>query len=104
MRYRVGVAFKTVYELLQNLDKVRDRRKALIYVSDGYDLNPFEDSRLGLMDPNSPFLQNTMQRGTEPGSQMDAKAKARRRIQADATRGRRAAVQRCRARRRCWPS
>jgi VWFA-related protein len=62
VRFRVGVAFKTVYELLQNLDKVRDRRKALVYVSDGYDLNPFEDSRLGLMDPSSPFLQNTMQR------------------------------------------
>ena len=62
VRYRVGVAFKTVYELLQNLDKVHDRRKALVYVSDGYDLNPFEDSRLGLMDPSSPFLQNTMQR------------------------------------------
>ena len=62
VRFRAGVAFKTVYELLQNLDKVRDRRKALVYVSDGYDLNPFEDSRLGLMDPSSPFLQNTMQR------------------------------------------
>jgi VWFA-related protein len=62
VRYRVGVAFKTVYELLQNLDKVHDRRKALVYVSDGYDLNPFEESRLGLMDPSSPFLQNTMQR------------------------------------------
>jgi VWFA-related protein len=56
------VAFKTVYELLQNLDRVRDRRKALIYVSDGYDLNPFEDARLGLMDPSSPFLMNTRQR------------------------------------------
>jgi VWFA-related protein len=62
VRYRVGVAFKTVYELLQNLDKVHDRRKALVYVSDGYDLNPFEEARLGLMDPSSPFLQNTMQR------------------------------------------
>ncbi|HVH29423.1 MAG TPA: VWA domain-containing protein [Vicinamibacterales bacterium] len=62
VKYRVGVAFKTVYELLQNLDKVRDRRKALIYVSDGYDLNPFEASRIGLMDPSSPFLQNTLQR------------------------------------------
>jgi VWFA-related protein len=48
--------------LLQNLDNVHDRRKALVYVSDGYDLNPFEDARLGLMDPSSPFLQNTMQR------------------------------------------
>jgi VWFA-related protein len=62
VKYRVGVAFKTVYELLQNLDKVRDRRKALVYVSDGYDLNPFEASRIGLMDPSSPFLQNTLQR------------------------------------------
>ena len=61
VRYRAGVAFKTVYELLQNLDKVHDRRKALVYVSDGYDLNPFEESRLGLMDPSSPFLQNTQQ-------------------------------------------
>ena len=25
MRYRAGVAFKTVYDLLQNLDRVRDR-------------------------------------------------------------------------------
>lgn len=62
VRYRVGVAFKTVFELLQNLDKVHDRRKALVYVSDGYVLNPFEEARLGLMDPNSPFLQNTMRR------------------------------------------
>jgi VWFA-related protein len=64
VRYRVGVAFKTVYELLRNLDNVRDRRKALVYVSDGYDLNPFEASRIGLMDPGSPFLQNTLQRET----------------------------------------
>jgi VWFA-related protein len=62
VRFRAGVAFKVVYELLQNLDDVRDRRKALIYVSDGYDLNPFEEARIGLMDPSSPFLQNTMQR------------------------------------------
>src|SRR5207244_11990865 len=27
-------------------------------VSDGYDFNPFQDARLGLMDPNSPFAQN----------------------------------------------
>lgn len=62
VRYRVSVAFKTVYELLQNLDQVHNRRKALVYVSDGYDLNPFEEGRLGLMNPYSPFLQNTVQR------------------------------------------
>jgi VWFA-related protein len=69
VRWRAHVAFSTVNELLQNLEKVHDRRKALIYVSDGYDFNPFQDSRLGLMDPNSPFLQNQALR------QMNAQAK-----------------------------
>ncbi len=58
VRYRAHVAFSTVNDLLNNLDSVHNRRKALIYVSDGYDFNPFQDSRLGLLDPNSPFQQN----------------------------------------------
>ena len=62
VRFRVGVAFTTVYGVLQDLEKVHGRRKALVYVSDGYDLNPFEAARLGLMDPSSPFLQNDRQR------------------------------------------
>src|SRR3984885_14851517 len=58
VRYRAHVAFSTVNDLLNNLDAVHNRRKALIYVSDGYDFNPYQDARLGLMDPNSPFAQN----------------------------------------------
>jgi VWFA-related protein len=58
VRYRAHVAFSTVNDLLNNLDSVHNRRKALIYVSDGYDFNPFQDARLGLMDANSPFAQN----------------------------------------------
>src|SRR6184192_1191492 len=58
VRYRAHVAFSTVNDLLNNLESVHNRRKALIYVSDGYDFNPFQDARLGLMDPNSPFAQN----------------------------------------------
>jgi VWFA-related protein len=72
VRYRAHVAFSTVNDLLNNLNSVTNRRKALIYVSDGYDFNPFQDSRLGLMDPSSPFAQNEMRRnerqGTEDGS------------------------------------
>ena len=45
-------------EALDNLEKVHNRRKALVWVSEGYDFNPFQDSRLGLKDPSSPFLQN----------------------------------------------
>jgi VWFA-related protein len=54
VRYRAHVAFSTVHDLLMNLDKVHNRRKAIIYVSDGYDFNPFEQSRLG-EDPNGIF-------------------------------------------------
>jgi VWFA-related protein len=58
VRHRAAVAMSTVRQLLANLEKVHDRRKALIYVSDGYDFIPFQASRLGLMDPNSAYLQN----------------------------------------------
>jgi VWFA-related protein len=51
VRYRAHVAFSTVNDLLLTLDQVHNRRKALIYISDGYDFNPFEQSRLG-EDPN----------------------------------------------------
>src|SRR6266436_6146547 len=62
VRYRAHVAFSTVNDLLHNLESVHNRRKALVYVSDGYDFNPFQDARLGLMDPNSPFAQNEFAR------------------------------------------
>lgn len=62
LRYRANVAFMTVMDTLANLEKVHDRRKAVVYVSDGYDFNPFPEARLGLMDPSSPFLQNVGQR------------------------------------------
>src|SRR4051794_2968898 len=58
VRYRAHVAFSTVNDILSNLEQVHNRRKALVYVSDGYDFNPFQDARLGTMEPNSPFQQN----------------------------------------------
>jgi len=67
VRYRAHVAFSTVNDLLNNLNSVHNRRKALIYVSDGYDFNPFQDARLGLMDPTSPFAQNEMRRAEQQG-------------------------------------
>ena len=58
LRYQAHVAFSTMREALENLEKVHNRRKALVWVSEGYDFNPFQDSRLGLRDPSSPFLTN----------------------------------------------
>ena len=45
MRYRAHVAFSTAYDILQKLEQVHNRRKAFIYVSNGYDFDPFSKSR-----------------------------------------------------------
>src|SRR5687767_13592633 len=46
LRHRAHVAFSTAYDLMRNLEKVQNRRKAVIYISSGYDFNPFETGRL----------------------------------------------------------
>ena len=46
LRHRAHVAFSTAYDLVNNLQKITNRRKAVIYISSGYDFNPFERSRL----------------------------------------------------------
>jgi VWFA-related protein len=38
-------AFRVSWEILEQLEKVSNRRKAFIYVSSGYDFNPLTDSR-----------------------------------------------------------
>ncbi len=46
LRYRAHVAFSTAYQLMRNLENLRNRRKAVIYISSGYDFNPFATSRI----------------------------------------------------------
>ena len=45
LKYRAHVAFSTAYDMLRQLEQVHNRRKAFIYISNGYDFNPFADSR-----------------------------------------------------------
>lgn len=45
LRHNTQVAFSTAYDILMQLEDVRDKRKAFLYVSEGYDFNPFKDSR-----------------------------------------------------------
>jgi VWFA-related protein len=45
VRYRAHVAFDTAYDILKNLEAVHNRRKAFVYVSNGYDFNPFSETR-----------------------------------------------------------
>jgi VWFA-related protein len=47
VRYRAHVAFATALDLIAKLEKITDRRKAVVYVSEGYDFNPFADARSG---------------------------------------------------------
>jgi len=45
IRFRAQVAFQTMYGLVESLDQIRNRRKAVIYISTGYDLDPFAEGR-----------------------------------------------------------
>jgi VWFA-related protein len=45
VRHRAHVAFSTAQDMMRNLEQVHNRRKAFIYVSNGYDLNPFTKTR-----------------------------------------------------------
>ena len=45
MRYRAHVAFDTAYGIMKTLESVHNRRKAFVYVSNGYDFNPFSETR-----------------------------------------------------------
>jgi VWFA-related protein len=47
VRYRAHVAFSTAYDMLSQMEKINNRRKAVVWVSNGYDFNPFAESRLG---------------------------------------------------------
>ncbi len=68
VRYRANTAFSTAYDMVKQLEKISNRRKTFLYVSSGYDFNPFPDARkradaqrnsrdgstiLGLTDPNA---------------------------------------------------
>jgi VWFA-related protein len=79
VRYRAHVAFSTAYDLVGQLEKIQNRRKAVVYVSNGYDFNPFPDARAGggIMGSNR-YSNNSYQEGDmfdmDRGSQQFADA------------------------------
>ena len=78
LRHRAHVAFSLAYEQMRNLENVRNRRKAVIYISNGYDFNPFEASRLDeqalRMRIDAADLQNDPFYRTQQSSQLLAEA------------------------------
>ena len=59
IRYRAHTAMSTVYDILKNLEQVHNRRKAFIYISNGYDFNPFEQSRRKVVNERFSRLSQT---------------------------------------------
>jgi VWFA-related protein len=45
VRHRAHVAFATAYDVVSNFSTLYGRRKSLIYISNGYDLDPFPEDR-----------------------------------------------------------
>ena len=45
VRYNAHVAFSTAYDVLRNLEQIHNRRKSFIYVSEGYDYDPYAKAR-----------------------------------------------------------
>jgi VWFA-related protein len=67
VRYRTQVAFSTAHDMLKQLEKITNRRKAVVWVSNGYDFNPFADSRLG----EDPVFGGRMGQTREEGQQVN---------------------------------
>jgi VWFA-related protein len=61
VRFRAHVAFSSAYEILQKLEQVHDRRKAFIYISSGYDFDPFARSRAKAMTERFASLRDADQ-------------------------------------------
>jgi VWFA-related protein len=78
LRHRAHVAFSVAYDLMRNLEKVQNRRKAVLYISNGYDFNPFEGARLEeqalRMRVEAADLQNDPFYRTQHSSQLLAEA------------------------------
>jgi len=72
VRQRAQVAFYTAYNIIGELERVANKRKAVLYISTGYDFDPFADARRGrdriqggrfaeptrfLMDEENPYFR-----------------------------------------------
>lgn len=75
LRADAFTAFKLAYEILEQAEKVTNRRKAFIYLSNGYDFNPFTDARYKAIQdlyaqPPPPIDQGRPTQGSDPLTSM----------------------------------
>ncbi len=67
VRYRAQVAFSTARDIVTQLERITNRRKAVVWVSNGFDFNPFENQRLG----EDPIYGGRQGQTREEGEQMN---------------------------------
>src|SRR5262245_2295088 len=69
--HRAHVAFETALDLLRNLESAKNRRKAVVLISNGYDFDPFPKSRSGTADSvfmNNPNIQQPQTDPNDPNA------------------------------------
>jgi VWFA-related protein len=66
VRYRAHVAFSTANDMLRQMERITNRRKAVVWVSNGFDFDPFAQSRLG----EDPVFGGRFGQTREEGQQM----------------------------------
>ena len=71
VRHRAHVAFSTAFDMMRNLEQVHNRRKAFIYVSNGYDLDPFAKTRAKNEAERYGMLRSNVDNSDGSSSQMD---------------------------------
>ena len=68
VRHRAHVAFSTASDMMRQLEQVHNRRKAFIYVSNGYDLDPFAKTRAKNEAERYGALRNSVDNNNGDGS------------------------------------
>lgn len=66
IRHRAHTAFATMNDILKNLESVVDRRKAVIYISNGYDFDPFPEYRRSDDNDYSSMMRGREDNGVDP--------------------------------------
>ena len=73
VRHDTGVAFRLAYDILGQAERVTDRQKAFIWLSSGYDFNPYTDARYAALQqayglPPAPVEQGRPPSGAATGA------------------------------------
>ena len=76
VRHLAHVAFSTARDIVGQLEQIHDRRKALIYISNGYDLDPYAKTRA----KNEAERYGSLRENVENSDSNDPASRARRAI------------------------